>query len=177
MGNDPAPKSLTTSQQIATTLAPSRGRDQEITKTAHHPKPVDHAQTERDVAALVTEFFAAVSFEPGSGPHYEAIRTLFIDEGILVKKSQTSPTYPTSMVSSARARRWSSRDKLTELFEGERTSVTEVFGKVTHRFSSYEKRGVTNGVVAEARAPPPSAEYVDRRARTSAHPAIGAITS
>ena len=85
MGNDPAPKSLTTSQQIATTLAPSRGRDQEITKTAHHPKPVDHAQTERDVAALVTEFFAAVSFEPGSGPHYEAIRTLFIDEGILVK--------------------------------------------------------------------------------------------
>jgi hypothetical protein len=40
--------------------------------------------------------------------------------------------------------------QLTEFFEAERTNVTEVFGKVAHRFSSYEKRGVTNGVAAEA---------------------------
>ncbi len=116
----------------------------------HDSKSVDQAQTQRDLAALVTRFFATVSFEPGSRPDYEAIRTLFIDEGILVKNISDIPDV-SNLDGFIRPRQaMVDSGQLTEFFEAERTNVTEVFGKVAHRFSSYEKRGVTNGVAAEA---------------------------
>jgi hypothetical protein len=40
---------------------------------------------------LTSEFFRAVSFEPGEIPPYENIRGLFIDRGLLVKNTGTEP--------------------------------------------------------------------------------------
>jgi hypothetical protein len=111
---------------------------------------IARVDTERELAALVSRFFAAVSFESGGRPDYEAIRALFIDEGILVKNISDVPEISDidgfirprqAMVDSG---------ELTQFFEAERSDVTEVFGKVAHRFSVYEKRGVTNGVTAAA---------------------------
>jgi hypothetical protein len=41
--------------------------------------------------------------------------------------------------------------ELTSFEEGEVAHVTEVFGNVGHRFSTYQKRGTSNGVAFEAR--------------------------
>jgi hypothetical protein len=40
---------------------------------------------------------------------------------------------------------------LTSFEEAERSAVTESFGKVAHRFSTYEKRGVRDGAAFAAR--------------------------
>jgi hypothetical protein len=41
--------------------------------------------------------------------------------------------------------------ELTSFEEGEVAHVTEVFGNVGHRFSTYHKRGTSDGVAFEAR--------------------------
>ena len=40
---------------------------------------------------------------------------------------------------------------LTEFREVELAEITEIFGNVAHRFSTYEKRGVTGGHPIDAR--------------------------
>ena len=44
---------------------------------------------------LTSEFFAAVSFEPGTTPAYERIRSLFIDSGLLIKNVGAEPEIST----------------------------------------------------------------------------------
>jgi hypothetical protein len=44
-----------------------------------------------ELERLTGEFFAAVSFEPGERPNYEAIRALFIPAGLLIRNAGDVP--------------------------------------------------------------------------------------
>lgn len=100
---------------------------------------------------LTGEFFAAVSFEPGGRPDYDAIRGLFIPGGLLIRNSGAAPEVTTVDEFIAPRAALFESGALTSFYEGELGAVDEHFGTVAHRFSSYEKRGVQNGAEFEAR--------------------------
>jgi hypothetical protein len=51
--------------------------------------------TEAELARLAAAFFAAVSFEEGGTPGYDAIRDLFIDAGLLIRNTGDAPEVTT----------------------------------------------------------------------------------
>jgi hypothetical protein len=106
---------------------------------------------EDEIAALTGAFLAAVSFEAGGRPAYERIRELFIPEGLLIRNSGDAPEVSSVDEFIAPRLRTVESGELSEFYEGELDHVTERFGAVAHRRSSYEKRGVANGEAFAAR--------------------------
>jgi hypothetical protein len=107
--------------------------------------------TEAELARLAAAFFAAVSFEAGGRPDYDAIRDLFMDGGMLIRNNGDAPDVTSvDEFITPRAALFAS-GALTSFYEGELEAVDQVFGTVAHRWCSYEKRGVQNGAAFEAR--------------------------
>lgn len=108
------------------------------------------ADTVADLSTLTEAFFAAVSFETGARPGYHRLYDLFIDGAQLIKNSGEVPEI--SSVADFIKPRQAMVDagELTSFQEFEIADVTEVFGNVAHRFSTYGKRGITNGVETAA---------------------------
>lgn len=100
---------------------------------------------------LAAEFFRAVSFESGETPPYENIETLFIEAGLLIKNSATTPEISTVRQFLAPRQAMVASGELTRFREAELSETTEIFGNVAHRFSAYEKSGTLKGVPFEAR--------------------------
>ena len=100
---------------------------------------------------LVAAFFEAVSFEPGAAPPYENIHRLFIEAGLLIKNSGTTPEI-SSLSQFIEPRKALVRSgELTRFLETELYETTEIFGNVAHRFSAYAKSGTQGGKAFEAR--------------------------
>lgn len=100
---------------------------------------------------LIAAFFRAVSFQPGGKPPYDELYQLFIENGLLIKNDPSGPEISTlsrfikprlEMVSSGR---------LTSFREVELSGITEMFGSVAHRFSTYEKSGTLDGAAFNTR--------------------------
>jgi hypothetical protein len=106
--------------------------------------------TEDEPAALMAAFLDAVSFEPGERPNYHAIRDLFIDQGVLIK-NVGEPEIATVEEFIAPRQALFDSGALTEFEERELAHVTERFGNVAHRMSTYSKRGVQGGARFQAR--------------------------
>jgi hypothetical protein len=104
---------------------------------------------ETELHALMSAFLQAVSFEPAATPDYARIRELFIPGGLLIKTSGERPEV--SDVEAFLSPRQALVDSgvLTAFEEVEVGAVTEIFGNVAHRFSTYEKRGTLDGVASE----------------------------
>jgi hypothetical protein len=100
---------------------------------------------------LAADFFSAVSFESGQTPPYENIETLFIEAGLLIKNSATTPEISTVRQFLAPRQAMVASGELTRFREAELSETTEIFGNVAHRFSAYEKSGTLKGVPFEAR--------------------------
>jgi hypothetical protein len=98
-----------------------------------------------ELERLTRDFFAAVSFESGARPDYDAIRALFIPAGLLIRNTGDAPEVTTVDEFIAPRAALFESGALSSFYEGELSAVTERFGTVAHRFSSYEKRGVQNG--------------------------------
>jgi hypothetical protein len=98
-----------------------------------------------ELKAAMEEFFRAVSFEPGQTPAYAKIRDLFIHDGKLIRSSSDIPEI--SSVDAFITSRQSTFDSgsLTSFAEFEIGAISEVFGNVAHRFSTYGKRGTMDG--------------------------------
>jgi hypothetical protein len=103
-----------------------------------------------EVAALMRRFLSAVSFEAGTRPTYDDLSDLFTEAGTLTRTSSGSPE--TATISEFVASRWATVDSgdLTSFYEGELSDITEIFGNVAHRFSTYEKRGTAAAGPIEA---------------------------
>jgi hypothetical protein len=106
--------------------------------------------TEDELAALTAAFLAAVTFQPGEKPDYDAIHDLFVDGGLLIRNLGV-PEIATVAEFIAPRRALVEEGRLTEFEEVELAAVTEVFGNVAHRMSTYGKRGVQDGAFFAAR--------------------------
>lgn len=106
---------------------------------------------ERELDTLTGAFFRAVSFERGQRPNYAAIRALFVDDGRLIRNTGDAPE-PASVREFIEARASSFASGEMERFsETEASAITELYGGVAHRWSTYDKSGVRDGVAFQAR--------------------------
>jgi hypothetical protein len=94
----------------------------------------------------MSAFFAAVSFEPGGRPEYEALYRLFADGGRLIRTGPEEPDIATIEQFVASRLKLVEAGTLEQFRETETGARTDVFGSVAHRLSAYAKSGVSNGV-------------------------------
>lgn len=112
--------------------------------------PSDQTSVKLELDRLATAFFEAVSFEPGSTPSYERIPTFFIERGLLIKNTGTTPEISTVREFTEPRQALVDSGTLTRFRESEIAESTANFGNVAHRFSAYSKSGVSAGVPFEA---------------------------
>ena len=111
----------------------------------------DRGAVNSELARLTSEFFRAVSFEPGSAPSYRSIPTLFTERGLLIKNISPTPEI-SSVQEFIESRETLVRSgTLTRFHESEISESTVVFGNVAHRFSAYVKSGTSSGTSFDAR--------------------------
>ncbi len=113
-------------------------------------KEPSHADVKRELDARTAEFFRAVSFEAGETPAYENIHALFVEPGLLIKNTASTPEISGVRQFIEPRQAMVSRGELTRFCERELAETTEVFGNVAHRYSAYAKSGTSNGVPFEA---------------------------
>jgi hypothetical protein len=106
---------------------------------------------DEQLGALMDQFFRAVSFGPGETPAYERLHDLFTLSGRLINAIGDAPDDATVAGFAESRRALVDAGVLTSFEEAETGAVTESFGKVAHRFSTYEKRGVRDGAAFAAR--------------------------
>ena len=104
-----------------------------------------------DLDRLMGGFFRAVSFVEGTTPSYDALFELFIEAGMLIKNSLETPEITTVSQFIELRRGLIASGQLTAFKEFELAEITEIFGNVAHRFSTYEKAGMQNGAPIAAR--------------------------
>jgi hypothetical protein len=92
--------------------------------------------TEAELERLARAFFAAVSFETGERPDYDAIRGLFIRPGLLIRNTQDAPEVTSVDEFIAPRAALVESGALTSFYEGELEATNQTFGTVAHRFSS-----------------------------------------
>jgi hypothetical protein len=110
------------------------------------PEPDLSLEVPATLGTLIGEFFRAVSFDEGQRPPYEVLHDLFMADGKLIRNSGESPEISNVGEFIGARRAMIDAGELTSFYEGELANVTEIFGNVAHRFSTYEKRGMLNGV-------------------------------
>jgi len=112
---------------------------------------LDRAPVKSELGRLTSEFFRAVSFEPGSAPSYRSIPELFIERGLLIKNVSSTPEI-SSVPEFIESREALVRSgTLTRFHESEISESTVIFGNVAHRFSAYLKSGTSSGTSFDAR--------------------------
>jgi hypothetical protein len=109
------------------------------------------AATKAELDRLTFEFFRAVSFEVGGTPAYAGIHALFIESGLLIKNTASTPEVSTVRQFIEPRQTMVESGELTRFRELELSERTEIFGNVAHRFSAYAKNGTMKGVPFEAR--------------------------
>lgn len=111
----------------------------------------NHQAVKDELDRLTSEFFRAVSFEEGGKPTYDGIHQLFIESGLLIKNTGSTPEISTVGQFIEPREALVSTGQLTRFREWELSESTQVFGNVAHRFSAYAKEGTLKNVPFEAR--------------------------
>ena len=110
----------------------------------------DRGAVKAELDRLTSEFFRAVSFEPGGVPSYEEIHALFIERGLLIKNTSSTPEISSVREFVEPRKALVSSGMLTQFSEVELSETTVIFGNVAHRFSAYAKSGTSGGVPFKA---------------------------
>jgi hypothetical protein len=108
-------------------------------------------EDESSLEQLMTHFLRAVSFQPGERPAYGDLHELFVEQGKLIKTSSGAPEISTVDEFIRPRQEAVERGALQWFQEVEVAAITEIFGDVAHRFSTYEKRGLLDDAAIEAR--------------------------
>lgn len=110
-----------------------------------------HGAVKSELDRLSSDFFEAVSFEPGEVPAYQNIPGLFIERGLLIKNIGPEPEIASLTQFIEPRAAMVKAGALTRFNEVELSEKTEIFGNVAHRFSAYAKSGCMNGLAFEGR--------------------------
>jgi hypothetical protein len=114
-------------------------------------KKSDSDSIKAELDRLTSEFFRAVSFEPGDVPAYASIPGLFIERGLLIKNVGPDPEISSVQEFIEPREALVKAGTLTRFHEAEISESTVFFGNVAHRFSVYAKSGTSSGKSFEAR--------------------------
>ena len=100
---------------------------------------------------IAATFFSIFCFEPGGQPDFEAVRALFIEQGLLIKNSGAEPEINDLSAFIEPRERLVADGQLTRLAEQELSATTQIFGNIAQRFSIYQKSGLLNGQAFDTR--------------------------
>ena len=109
------------------------------------------SSTKQEIDSLTLDSFRAVSFKEGNKPAYQNVYQLFIESGQLIRNSSALPEISTVSQFIEPRQRMVDSGELTSFKEVEIAEVTEIFGNLAHRFSTYEKYGINKGAEFEGR--------------------------
>lgn len=111
----------------------------------------ENATVKAELDRLTEAFYRAVTFKPGEKPDYQVLHALFIERGLLIRNITDVPeiTSVTEFIA-PRQKLFDSGD-MKAFREAELYEITEIFGKIAHRLSTYEKQGVNQAGAFEAR--------------------------
>ena len=89
---------------------------------------------------LTSELYNAICFIVGSRPPVEKLKEIFIPTANMIRNDADFPEIMTvnDFIKSYTER--ISDGKIKSFYEGELNHVTEIFGKIAHRFSTYETK-------------------------------------
>jgi len=118
-------------------------RMNETAAATDRPPPRDDAHAA--LAALMADFFAAVSFKPGNRPDYKRIQTLVVPACRFVNASADPPEFVDLAGFIVPRQRSVDALELTAFEEVETSAATHVFANIGQRWSAYTKRGTRHG--------------------------------
>jgi len=89
---------------------------------------------------LTSELYNAICFEVGDHPPVERLKELFIPNANMIRNDDGSPEIMTvdSFTKSYNER--ITDGTIKSFYEGELNHITEIFGTIAHRFSTYETK-------------------------------------
>jgi hypothetical protein len=125
------------------------GMNQTPAATDRPSLPPDDAHAA--LAALIADFFAAVSFKPGNRPAYNRLHTLLAPARRFANASVDPPELVDLAGFIAPRQRSVDAVELTAFEEVETSAATHVFGTIAQRWSAYTKRGTRHGQDFSAR--------------------------
>ncbi|MET8295211.1 nuclear transport factor 2 family protein [Streptomyces sp. NPDC005180] len=105
----------------------------------------DEAEVKAELDALMGVFLGAFTNTGGAAPDVDAVRRVFIPEGMIIKNVGGDPVVHDLDAFIEPRRRILTDGTLTEFSEWEVAERTEVFGSIAHRFSTYRKSGRLDG--------------------------------
>ena len=111
----------------------------------------DDSGSKAEIDTVTAAFFRAVSFDDGETPPYANLYDIFIEGGQIIKNSSSSPEIYTVRQFIEPRQRIVESGALKSFRESETAEITEIFGNVAHRFSVYEKRGLSARTTIEGR--------------------------
>ena len=88
---------------------------------------------------LTAELYKSICFEVGGYPPVEKIKELYIPTANMIRNDDASPEIMTvdNFIKSYTER--VSDGTIQSFYEGEISNITEIFGTIAHRFSTYKK--------------------------------------
>ncbi|MEE8341348.1 MAG: hypothetical protein V3R52_04555 [Candidatus Neomarinimicrobiota bacterium] len=89
---------------------------------------------------LTAELYKAICFEVDNHPKVEKLKDLFIPTANMIRNEEASPEI---MTVEAFIKSYSDRisdGTIRSFYEGELNHITEIFGTIAHRFSTYETK-------------------------------------
>jgi len=99
----------------------------------------ESGQDLRMIDELTEALYSCISFREGERPDLERLRGLFIEEGMLINNNNDPLIFTIDQFLAAIEEQLSA-GSLRSFSEREVAERTELFGKVAHRFSTYEAR-------------------------------------
>lgn len=111
----------------------------------------DTTKDQQDIDTLTTQFFSLFTNKDGALPNVNAIKDIFIPEGIITNNAGEN-TVINDLDSFISPRKKILTDgTLTEFHEREVTQKTNIFGNIAQRFCLYEKSGKIDGKYFETK--------------------------
>jgi hypothetical protein len=112
---------------------------------------IDADEDRAAIGQLMSRFLGSVSFEPGGRPAYRDLPELFIVGAKLIKASTDAPEVSDVDEFVQPRQQVVDTGEMASFHEAEVHAITELFGNVAHRVSSYRKRGTLNGAAIDVR--------------------------
>lgn len=105
-----------------------------------------HKKSLAEIDETVTELYRVISIKKGEMPDWEKFRSLFFPGAQLISNSGEEPQVWSVEEFIAYYRERIKDKTIEEFYEGEIAQKTENFGKIAHRFSTYEAKPYKRGI-------------------------------
>jgi hypothetical protein len=100
----------------------------------------DYEDELNEIDKITAELYSSICFAEGDKPNFDKLRALFISEGNLINNNAEDPVIMNVDQFIEVFNHLLSSGEVKSFYEGELSSRTDVFGKIAHRFSTYEAK-------------------------------------